>query len=98
MTHLLISTALDTARMLVMLTVLATPPVLYRRTRHVLVTMARLTIRKSPRWLAPALAVCAFIPGPVDELLVLVLATVPILRSARNRALFARTARYAWKV
>ena len=58
--------------------------------------VARFAVRHSPRWLLPVLAVCASIPGPVDELFVLAVVMVPVLRSRENRAELAGSVRKAW--
>jgi hypothetical protein len=50
----------------------------------------------SPRWLLPVLAVCLAIPGPLDELIVLAIVLVPVLRSRAARAELAASVRAAW--
>lgn len=67
-----------------------------RRIRRVCVALTRFAKRHAPRWLAPALIVCALIPGPIDECLVIVAALLPVLRSHRNRVTFARYMHVAW--
>lgn len=60
------------------------------RARRVTVALTRFAKRYAPRWLLPALVVCAFIPGPIDEGLIIVAALLPVLRSHRNRVIFSR--------
>jgi len=67
-----------------------------RRVRRVCIALTRFARRYAPRWLAPALIVCALIPGPIDECLVIGAALLPVLRSHRNRITFARYMRVAW--
>jgi hypothetical protein len=50
-----------------------------------------------PKWLLPILAVCLVIPGPFDELAVLAVVLVPVLRSRDARAELAASVREAWK-
>ena len=69
-----------------------------RRTRRVAFATMRYAKRYAPRWLAPAMVVCAFIPGPVDDILVIVAALLPILRSHRNRVIFSRYIYTAWEL
>jgi hypothetical protein len=51
----------------------------------------------SPRWLLPVLAVCLAIPGPLDELLVVAVVLVPVLRSREARAELGGAVRGAWR-
>ena len=57
----------------------------------------RFARRYVPRWLVPVLAVCLFIPGPFDEIAVLAVVLVPVLRSAEARRELAATVREAWR-
>ena len=50
-----------------------------------------------PKWLLPILAVCLAIPGPLDELAVLAVVLVPVLKSRDNRREFAASVREAWR-
>lgn len=78
------------------LVTVACPPL-----RRVFRALYRFAMAHIPRWLAlslaPVLAVCAFIPGPVDELAVLAIALGPVLKSAAHRAELAASVRDAWK-
>lgn len=67
------------------------------RTRRATVAITRFAKRYAPKWLVPALTVCAFIPGPIDELAVIAAVLFPVLRNAHNRTVFARYVRSAWK-
>jgi hypothetical protein len=73
-------------------------PLIHPRTRRVTISVMRYSKRHAPKWLVPLLVVCAFIPGPLDELFVIGAALYPVLKSSHNRRVFARTVRYAWKV
>ncbi len=50
-----------------------------------------------PKWLLPVLGVCLLIPGPLDELAVLAVVLVPVLRSGAARAELAASVREAWR-
>jgi hypothetical protein len=50
-----------------------------------------------PKWLLPVLAACLVIPGPLDELAVLAVVLVPVLRSRQARAELAVSVREAWR-
>lgn len=50
-----------------------------------------------PKWLMPVLAVCLAIPGPLDELAVLVVVLVPVLRSRDARRELGASVREAWQ-
>lgn len=96
MLHFLISAGLDTLRTMILTAVAVAPFMACRRTRHVIIAMVRLTIRKSPRWAGPMITAAQFCPSQIDDVIVFAIVLIPILRSARNRRVFARTARYAW--
>ena len=51
----------------------------------------------SPRWLLPVLAVCVFVPGPFDELAVLAVVLVPVLRSREARRELGSAVAGAWR-
>lgn len=53
--------------------------------------------RHAPKWLVPVLAVCAFVPGPFDEVLVIAVVLVPVLRSRDARAEFKASVSAAWR-
>jgi hypothetical protein len=78
------------------LVTVACPPL-----RRVAGALTRFAMAHLPKWLAfilaPVLFVCAFIPGPVDELAVLAIALGPVLKSAAHRAELAVSVRQAWK-
>ena len=50
-----------------------------------------------PRWLLPVLGVCLLIPGPLDEVLVLAVIAVPVLRSREARSELAAAVTSAWR-
>lgn len=50
-----------------------------------------------PKWLLPVLAVCLAVPGPLDELAVLAVVLVPVLRSREARAELASAVCEAWR-
>jgi hypothetical protein len=68
----------------------------YGPTRRVTVAVTRYTKRHAPKWLLPLLTVCAFIPGPLDEMLLIVAVLATILRTRHQRRVFTRTVSYAW--
>ena len=70
--------------------------VAYSRFRRVAYAVYRFTRAHCPRWVMPVMAVALIIPGQADEIAVIVIALVPILRHARNRATFRRYIRTAW--
>lgn len=72
-------------------------PMLHPKTRRTAFALMVFAKRHAPRWLVPVLAVCAFIPGLLDELLVLAAVAYPVLRSRRNRRLIVRYITYSWK-
>lgn len=53
----------------------------------------RFTRAHVPAWVLPVLGVCLLIPGPFDELLVILLAAGIIIKSKRNRHIYARYVR-----
>ena len=53
--------------------------------------------RHVPKWLLPILAVCLAIPGPLDELIVLGLVLIPVLRSRDTRRDLAASVTEAWR-
>ncbi len=92
----LLSAAIDTAKMVAILTALFGALMLTRRTRRATMAVIKFTNRHSPRWAKPAMVAAAFFPGQADELVLVAILLVPILRNHKQRALFARTIRYAW--
>lgn len=50
----------------------------------------------TPKWLMPVLAVCLFVPGPFDELAVLAVVLVPVLRSRDTRHELGTAVSKAW--
>ena len=70
-----------------------------RRVRRVAVALWRFA--RLPKWLAAVFGACLVIPGPLDEMaLVLVLGAVLAwqLRTRASRARFRRYMRVAWSV
>lgn len=68
-----------------------------RRARRLAVALWRFA--RLPRWLAVVLAAALAIPGPVDDVAVMLVIGFVIawqLRTRRNRARFARYMRAAW--
>ena len=66
------------------------------RSWRVLVAVWRFGKAHCPRWALPLLVACAFIPGPVDELLVAAVVAWPVLRCGESRREFARVVVVAW--
>lgn len=70
---------------------------LARRCLRVAGAVWRFARAHSPKWLVPVLAVClVIIPGPFDELAVLAVVLVPVVRSRDARAELAGMVREAW--
>ena len=51
-----------------------------------------------PKWLLPVLAACLLIPGPLDEVTVLVVVLVPVLRSREARSELGAAVSEAWRL
>lgn len=74
----------------------------FPRMRRVFRTLCRFTLAHIPRWLAfvlaPVLTVCAFVPGQADELAILAVVLVPVLRSREARRELRTSITEAWKI
>ena len=68
-----------------------------RRSWRVLVALWRFARAHTPKWLLPVLAVCLAIPGPLDELAVLAVVLVPVLRSRQARQELGASVKAAWR-
>lgn len=68
---------------------------LVRRAVRVASALARLTLKRSPKWARTLAVACLAIPGPFDEAIVWPALLVYV--AIRNRAEFASVARGAWK-
>lgn len=66
------------------------------RAGRVLLTLREFCARHAPRWLCPVLVACAFIPGPVDEGLIVLVMAVVLLGSRARRLELAAMLRSAW--
>jgi len=71
--------------------------ILARRCGRVTGAVWRFARAVCPKWLLPVLVACAFIPGPLDELAVLAVVLVPVLRSRHKRAQLASDVSAAWR-
>jgi hypothetical protein len=98
MGHYVLESLIETAKLVLLLTVVVAIPMCFPRSRHVLISVVRFTVRKSPAWAGPAMVACGLIPGQADEIVLAAILLVPIMRSAHNRKTLARTVRYAWNV
>ena len=67
-----------------------------RRTGRVIAAVWRFARSHSPKWLLPVLAACVFVPGPFDELAVLAVVLVPVLRSREARHELGTAVSEAW--
>ena len=67
------------------------------RSWRVMLAVWRFAKARVPRWLLPVLAVCLAVPGPFDELAVLAVVLVPVLRSRVARRELADSVRGAWQ-
>jgi hypothetical protein len=52
---------------------------------------------RCPKWLLPVLGVALLIPGPLDELAILLVVAWPVLRSREARCELAASVRGAWR-
>lgn len=68
-----------------------------RRTWRVLHAVLVVTKRHVPKWVAGVLTVCLFIPGPLDELLVLLVIAVMVAFKPAMRHELVSGARAAWR-
>ena len=68
-----------------------------RRTWRVLHALLTVTKRHIPKWLAGVLTVCLFIPGPLDELLVLLVIAGMVGFKPAMRADLASGIKQVWK-
>jgi hypothetical protein len=96
MTHFLLSTLIETAKLAVMVTAFLAILMIHPRTRRVTVTTVKVTNRMAPSWAKPAMVAAAFFPGQADEIILVAILLIPILRNARNRRVFARSIQFAW--
>ena len=95
--HYVIESLLETAKLLLLLTVVVAIPMCFPRSRHVLISVVKFTARKSPPWAGPAMVVCGLIPGQADELILAAILLIPIMRSAHNQRKIKRVPlAYAW--
>ena len=68
-----------------------------RRVGRVTRALWRFARAHTPKWLVPVLAVCLVIPGPFDELAVLAVVLVPVLRSRQVRQELGASVKAAWR-
>jgi hypothetical protein len=66
------------------------------RSWRVAAVLWRFARQHCPKWALPLLVVCAFIPGPADELILAAVVAWPVLRSAESRRELVRVVRDAW--
>jgi hypothetical protein len=69
-----------------------------RRVWRVGCAVWRFARARCPGWLLPVLAVALLIPGPVDELAVVAVVLVPVLRSREERAALGAAVAGAWEL
>lgn len=96
MESFIISTLIETAKLAGVVSVAFGLLMTVRRTRRVTMATIKFTSRHAPRWAGPAMVAAALIPGQADEIALVAILLVPILRNARNRRTLARTVRWAW--
>jgi hypothetical protein len=92
-----VSALIETGKLIAVTMVLFGLAMAYPRTRRSAIALLRFTKRYSPRWAIPVLTAAAFFPGQADEIVVVAIVLIPILRSAHKRTVFARYLQYAWK-
>jgi hypothetical protein len=68
-----------------------------RRVWRVTRALWRFARAHTPKWLGPVLAVCLLVPGPLDELAVLAVVLVPVLRSRQARGELGASVKAAWR-
>lgn len=68
-----------------------------KRAWHVLHAILTVTKRHVPKWLAGILTVCLFIPGPLDEFLVLIVIGVMVRFKPVMRRELVTGAKEAWR-
>lgn len=95
--HVALGALVDSLPVIYALAALSVLCVAHKPSRRVVYATVRFTRAHAPKWLAPILAVCLAIPGPIDELAVLVIGLVIILRTSRHRHIYARYVRVAWR-
>lgn len=94
---MIIDAMIETGKLLGALCVVMSVAMVHPSTRRVTFALTHFAKRYAPKWLAPALVVCAFIPGPIDEIAVIAAVLFPVLRNAHNRTVFSRYIRASWK-
>lgn len=62
----------------------------FPRSRRVAVTLARYGRAHMSPWMLAVVAVCALIPGPLDEILIFPVLAALTLRTPRNRMILRR--------
>lgn len=97
MEHMLIGMALDMVKLLAALAVLGAALMAYPRTRRVLFAVVKFSkANMSPWMLAVAAASLAF-PGALDDIVVLPVLFILMLRTKAKRVIFYGYVREAWK-
>jgi hypothetical protein len=99
MMRLLIDTAIDTAELAAIICALAGVALVAvgpRRGLRVAGAAIAVTREHAPRWLAVVLSVALAIPGPVDELIVLMIVAFVAWRRPVMRAAMVDAVRVAW--
>lgn len=96
MLTMIVQTLTDMLPVVYALAAIALVSVAVRRVRRVAVATLRFTRAHAPKWLLPIIGICLAIPGPIDEMVVIAIGLVVILRTHRNRATYARYMRVAW--
>lgn len=98
MIHFLLSAGLDTLRTMIYAAIVIAPFMIYKRTRHVIIALVKLTIRKSPTWAKWLIVIAQYCPTQADDVIVFAIVLIPILRHRLNRATYRRVISYAWNV
>ena len=96
MLHYVFESLLETAKIVLVFSLIVAIPMCIPRPRHVLIAVVKFTVRKSPAWAGPAMVACGLIPGQADEIVLAAILLIPILRNGHNRRTLARSVRYAW--
>jgi hypothetical protein len=95
--HAVTSALVDSLPLVYALAALSAVCVAYSPFRRVAYATVRFVRAHCPKWLAPVVAICLAIPGPIDECLAVALGLAIILRSSRNRRIYRRYVCVAWR-
>lgn len=96
MLALVMSSLRDAILPVLALTALFGALMIHPRTRRTTMAVIKWTNRKAPKWAGPAMVAAALIPGQADEIILVAILLVPILRHAGNRRTLSRIIRHSF--